>query len=115
MVGPNVEINDDTIIHTHVNITGNTKIGKKNDAGDDMDSVSYYEMETNMDYMNENQSQPKRAFIKTDNMWLWIYKFSDIPIKIMPNKKFGHLIQGDFNNGQYATDPVGIIQGFMYQ
>ena len=31
IVGPNVEIGDDTIVHNHVNITGNTKIGKKNE------------------------------------------------------------------------------------
>ena len=29
IVGPDVEIGDDTIVHTHVNITGNTKLGKK--------------------------------------------------------------------------------------
>ena len=31
IIGPNVEIDDDTIIHNHVNITGNTKIGKNNE------------------------------------------------------------------------------------
>ncbi|MDA9616425.1 acyl-ACP--UDP-N-acetylglucosamine O-acyltransferase [Candidatus Pelagibacter sp.] len=30
VIGPDVEIDDDVIIHTHVNITGHTKIGKKN-------------------------------------------------------------------------------------
>jgi len=30
VIGPDVEIDDDVIIHSHVNITGNTKIGKKN-------------------------------------------------------------------------------------
>ena len=31
IVGPDVQIGDDTTIHSHVNITGNTKIGKKNE------------------------------------------------------------------------------------
>jgi|TARA_B100000131_G_scaffold189934_1_gene182714 UDP-N-acetylglucosamine acyltransferase len=30
VIGPNVEIGEDVIIHSHVNISGNTKIGKKN-------------------------------------------------------------------------------------
>ena len=30
VIGPNVEIGEDTIIQSHVNITGNVKIGKKN-------------------------------------------------------------------------------------
>ncbi|MDC1138554.1 acyl-ACP--UDP-N-acetylglucosamine O-acyltransferase [Candidatus Pelagibacter sp.] len=30
VIGPDVEIDDDVIIQSHVNITGNTKIGKKN-------------------------------------------------------------------------------------
>ena len=30
VIGPNVEIGDDTIIQSHVNISGNVKIGKKN-------------------------------------------------------------------------------------
>ena len=30
VTGPNVEIGEDVIIHSHVNISGNTKIGKKN-------------------------------------------------------------------------------------
>ena len=30
VIGPHVEIGDDTIIHSQVNITGNTKIGKGN-------------------------------------------------------------------------------------
>ncbi len=30
VIGPNVEIGDDTIIHSHVNIVGNTKIGNGN-------------------------------------------------------------------------------------
>jgi len=30
IIGPNVEIDDDVIIHAQVNITGHTKIGKKN-------------------------------------------------------------------------------------
>ena len=30
VIGPNVEISDDTIVHSHVNISGNTVIGKSN-------------------------------------------------------------------------------------
>ena len=30
IIGPNVEIGEDTVIQSHVNITGNTKIGKNN-------------------------------------------------------------------------------------
>jgi len=30
VIGPNVEIEDDTIVHSHVNISGNTIIGKSN-------------------------------------------------------------------------------------
>ncbi len=30
VIGPNVEIGDDVLIHSHVNISGNTKIGKGN-------------------------------------------------------------------------------------
>ena len=30
VIGPNVEIGDDTIIHSQVNIIGNTKIGNGN-------------------------------------------------------------------------------------
>src|SRR5210317_1106027 len=30
IIGPNVEINQDTIIQSHVSILGNTKIGKNN-------------------------------------------------------------------------------------
>ena len=30
VIGPNVQIGEDVIIHSHVNISGNTKIGKKN-------------------------------------------------------------------------------------
>ena len=29
VIGPNVEIGESTKIHSHVNLTGNTKIGKK--------------------------------------------------------------------------------------
>ena len=29
IVGPDVQIDNETTIHSHVNITGNTKIGKK--------------------------------------------------------------------------------------
>ena len=31
VIGPNVEIGESTKIHSHVNLTGNTKIGKKNE------------------------------------------------------------------------------------
>ena len=30
IIGPNVEIEENTIIHSHVNLTGYTKIGKNN-------------------------------------------------------------------------------------
>ena len=30
IIGPEVEIDTDTILHSHVNIVGNTKIGKNN-------------------------------------------------------------------------------------
>ena len=29
VIGPNVEIGENTIIHSHVNISGNAKIGKE--------------------------------------------------------------------------------------
>ena len=31
IIGPNVEIDSDTILHSHVNLVGNTKIGKNNE------------------------------------------------------------------------------------
>ena len=30
VIGPNVKIEDGTIVHSHVNISGNTKIGSNN-------------------------------------------------------------------------------------
>ena len=86
-----------------------------NNDGDDMDSISYYEMNDNIDMMFDIVSQPKRSFISDDSMWFWNCSFRDAPIKIEPGKKFGHYIAGDFSSSSvYDTAPVGIIQGYFY-
>ena len=104
---------------SHTNLYHSTawtsKIGKMNDDGDDMDSISYYEMNDNIDMMFDIISQPKRSFISDDSMWFWNYSFRDAPIKIEPGKKFGHYIAGDFSSSSvYDTAPVGIIQGYYF-
>ena len=93
-----------------------TKIGKMNNTGDDMDSISYYEINNNLEMMWDYVSQPKRSFISDDNMWIWAHSFRDAPIKIEPNQKFGHYIGGDFSSSSiYNSNPIGNIQGYMYE
>jgi UDP-N-acetylglucosamine acyltransferase len=54
VIGPDVEIDEDTIIHSHVNISGHTKIGKKNKVypfasiGNDPQDLKYNGEETRL-------------------------------------------------------------------
>ena len=54
IIGPDVEIDDDVIIQSHVNILGNTKIGKKNtfypmsSIGSDPQDLKYNGEKTNL-------------------------------------------------------------------
>ena len=41
VIGPKVEIKNDTIIHSHVNISGKTKIGKGNSHSKTLKSLKY--------------------------------------------------------------------------
>ena len=54
VIGPNVEIDENTIIHSHVNISGHTKIGKENkifpfaSIGSDPQDLKYNGEETRL-------------------------------------------------------------------
>ena len=60
VIGPNVEINEDTIIHSHVNISGHTKIGKGNkiypfaSIGNDPQDLKFNGEETRLIIGNRN-------------------------------------------------------------
>jgi len=60
VIGPNVEIDDDTIIHSHVNISGNTIIGKNNkiypfaSIGNDPQDLKYNGEQTKLEIGNKN-------------------------------------------------------------
>ena len=61
VIGPNVEIGDDTIIHSQVNISGNTKIGNGNKIypfaaiGNDPQDLKYNGEETKLVIGNNNK------------------------------------------------------------
>ena len=54
VIGPDVEIHENTIIHSHVNISGHTKIGKENkiypfaSIGNDPQDLKYNGEETRL-------------------------------------------------------------------
>jgi UDP-N-acetylglucosamine acyltransferase len=60
VIGTNVEIEEDTIIHSHVNISGNTIIGKSNkiypfaSIGNDPQDLKYNDEETKLIIGNKN-------------------------------------------------------------
>ena len=61
IIGPNVEINDDTIVQSHVSIIGNTKIGKNNtiysfaSIGNDPQDLKFSGEETKLEIGNNNK------------------------------------------------------------
>ncbi len=61
IIGPNVEIDEETEIHSHVNITGNTKIGKNNiiypfaSIGNDPQDLKFQGEETKLEIGNNNK------------------------------------------------------------
>ena len=61
VIGPNVEIGEGTDIHSHVNIVGNTKIGKKNSIfpfasiGNDPQDLKYQGEETKIEIGDNNK------------------------------------------------------------
>ena len=61
VIGPNVEIGKNTEIQSHVNITGNTKIGKKNkiypfaSIGNDPQDLKYHGEETKLQIGDNNK------------------------------------------------------------
>ena len=60
VIGPNVEIGEDTILHSHVNISGHTVIGKENiiypfaSIGNDPQDLKFNGEETKLDIGNKN-------------------------------------------------------------
>ena len=61
VIGPNVEIGEDTIVQSHVNITGNTKIGSNNkiypfaSIGNDPQDLKYKGEKTKLEIGNNNK------------------------------------------------------------
>ena len=61
VIGPNVEIGEDTIIQSHVNIIGNTKIGSNNkiypfaSIGNDPQDLKFKDEETKLEIGNHNK------------------------------------------------------------
>ena len=61
VIGPNVEIDEETEIQSHVNITGNTKIGKNNkiypfaSIGNDPQDLKFQGEETKLEIGNNNK------------------------------------------------------------
>ena len=61
IIGPNVEINDDTIVQSHVSIIGNTKIGKNNtiysfaSIGNDPQDLKFSGEQTKLEIGNNNK------------------------------------------------------------
>ena len=61
VIGPNVEIEEDTEIRSHVNITGNTIIGKNNkiypfaSLGNDPQDLKFQGEETKLEIGNNNK------------------------------------------------------------
>ena len=61
VIGPKVEINENTIIDSHVNITGNTKIGKNNkfypfcSIGNDPQDLKFFGEQTNLEIGDNNK------------------------------------------------------------
>ena len=76
VIGPNVEIDENVIIHSHVNISGNTKIGKNNiiypfaSIGNDPQDLKYNGERTLLEIGNNNKSVSYTHLTLPTTMWV---------------------------------------------
>ena len=84
VIGPNVEIGEDVIIHSHVNISGNTIIGNSNkiypfaSIGNDPQDLKYNGEKTKLIIGNNNKKQIFREFTsmnKASDAIVWVLSF----------------------------------------
>ena len=99
-----------TVTETYHSTAFTSKIGAVNSAGTDFEDP-YITMVNNLCYTSTNNS--KKTYF-SDVGWYWRYEFDEAPVEIGISRKFGHYIAGDFTNGDYDSDPIGIIEGYYY-
>ena len=75
----------------------------------------YIEMTSNLDYLTNdgNPNEPKKSWA-TDQCWCFSNDFTEAPIKLESEQRFGHYIAGDFSSENIGANPIGIIEGYYY-
>ena len=89
VIGPDVEIREGSNIHSHVNISGNTKIGKENKiypfvSINDPQDLKYNDEQTNLtigdnnkihsNWKNGNDRWYDRCFARCNSIWVINWK-----------------------------------------
>lgn len=92
-----------------------SKIGALNLDENDYEAP-YITVSDNKDYVaNISAGAPKNSWV-TNTTFVFQKDFNEAPIEIGISRKFGHYINGDFDDTNlYDSDPVGIIEGFYLQ
>ena len=75
----------------------------------------YMEVNNSLDYMNNdgNSNEPKKQWANNTS-WCYPHLFDIAPIKVNNGRRFGHLIETNFDDEAYGTDPIGIVEGYYY-
>ena len=90
------------------------KIGALNSGETDYEAP-YITLKDNHDYMtNISAGAPKNSWV-SNTCFVFQKNFNEAPIEIGISRKFGHYINGDFDDTNlYDSNPVGIIEGFYF-
>ena len=91
-----------------------SKIGALNSGETDYEAP-YITVKDNKDYVaNISAGAPKNSWI-SNTTFVFQKDFNNAPIEIGVSRKFGHYINGDFDDvSLYDSNPVGIIEGYYY-
>ena len=76
--------------------------------------VPYISLDNNRDHYEQGNSNETKKQWTSDQGWCYEYDFTEAPIKILPGRRFGHYIAGDFSTGSYSSNPIGNIEGYYY-
>ena len=92
-----------------------SKIGALNSGETDYEAP-YITVSDNKDYVaNISAGAPKNSWI-TNTTFVFQKDFHLAPIEIGISRKFGHYINGDFDDvNLYDSNPVGLIEGYYYE
>ena len=93
--------------------TYTAKIGRVDSTNTDFE-VPYISIDNNRDHYEQGNSNETKKQWTSDPGWCYEYNFKEAPIKILPGRRFGHYIAGDFSTTSYDSNPIGNIEGYYY-